>query len=514
MHSRNDLVPFVDTVCSQPSFDKHIEDVDCHFQELGKMISINSNCAFVLPYPYGKKIIMESDTPPPMLTITNYSTKLKKNKCVAIYDQYTVMQIHEAIASNTVMKPIYNIPSLNTSIQFFEPTFPSAKKQINIIDPLSRQRITKPYVYSITQDQYNDISKQTLPSYFDWSRQSDITKPQNQGTCGSCWAVAASTCLSDVFVASKRITNPNVSAGYILSCYPQQQCEGGNPFLAIRDMELHGARTSECIPNTLPIQKCNCHKLGPAYYPEETRVICIPPDLSKFSSDQAELIQSYLNSLYGTSTNLNLSKEPISNIQRIIKHHIYNHGPVLTGFHVFKNFMKGDFRETNEIYIETQSYQGIPGIDYKQLDQDWIGSHAVVIVGWGEAPIQEKMVPYWICRNSWGEAWGMNGYFRMAMYGTEPFRNRVSQFEYPSLIENDNGYAVTGGILLIKAGKIEYGDVILPALPIVPIHQKTYIIFLLVLLGSIVLYTAITNKNITSWFVVAMYLAISLFILL
>jgi hypothetical protein len=166
----------------------------------------------------------------------------------------------------------------------------------------------------------------------------DITRPIDQGTCGSCWAVAASTCLSDVFVATKRVTNPNLSPGYILSCYPQQQCEGGNPFIAIHDMELHGARSSDCIPSTLPIQPCKCHKEGPSYYPEATKAICIPPDLSTYSKDEAEIIQSYLNSLYGTDTTLDLSKVSNSTIQQIIKHHMYTNGPVVAGFHVFKNF--------------------------------------------------------------------------------------------------------------------------------------------------------------------------------
>ena len=127
---------------------------------------------------------------------------------------------------------------------------------------------------------------------------------------------------------------------------------------------------------------------------------------------------------------------------------------------MFKNFLKGDFRETNDIYIETSAYQGVEGIDYHDPEKDWIGSHAVVIVGWGEDIVNDVTVSYWIVRNSWGTSWGINqGLFKIAMYGTTGLQNRISQFEYPSLITTDTGVGVTGGIIMIKAGRIVPAEV-------------------------------------------------------
>ena len=45
-------------------------------------------------------------------------------------------------------------------------------------------------------------------------------------------------------------------------------------------------------------------------------------------------------------------------------------------------------------------------------------NHAVAMVGWGKTSDGRE---YWILRNSWGENWGENGYFRLEM-GTNACR--------------------------------------------------------------------------------------------
>jgi len=62
-----------------------------------------------------------------------------------------------------------------------------------------------------------------------------------------------------------------------------------------------------------------------------------------------------------------------------------------------------------DVYADFMSYKG--GI-YKHTTGDRRGGHAIKLVGYGV----EGADKYWILANSWGPAWGENGYFRMA-YG-------------------------------------------------------------------------------------------------
>ena len=61
------------------------------------------------------------------------------------------------------------------------------------------------------------------------------------------------------------------------------------------------------------------------------------------------------------------------------------------------------------------------------------GGHAIKIIGWGV----ENKVPYWLIANSWGPAWGLDGYFKIkrgvnecfieeTVYGGDPDLNHLA----------------------------------------------------------------------------------------
>ena len=59
------------------------------------------------------------------------------------------------------------------------------------------------------------------------------------------------------------------------------------------------------------------------------------------------------------------------------------------------------------MYEDFYNYQS--GV-YEYVTGDFVGGHAIKVLGWGISP---SGAHYWLCANSWGSSWGMNGYFMM-----------------------------------------------------------------------------------------------------
>lgn len=68
--------------------------------------------------------------------------------------------------------------------------------------------------------------------------------------------------------------------------------------------------------------------------------------------------------------------------------------PFIIGFQVYQSF--------ESPYVSYSGVVPMPG-----FGERYLGGHAVLVVGYDD-PKQQ-----FICRNSWGTSWGMNGYFRL-----------------------------------------------------------------------------------------------------
>jgi C1A family cysteine protease len=84
-----------------------------------------------------------------------------------------------------------------------------------------------------------------------------------------------------------------------------------------------------------------------------------------------------------------------------IKEWLTTKGPVCAAFVVYQDFF---------------NYKD--GI-YKHVSGGEAGGHCVTIVGYNDNP------GYWICKNSWGTGWGMQGFFNIAygQCGIDTWRN-------------------------------------------------------------------------------------------
>ena len=74
-----------------------------------------------------------------------------------------------------------------------------------------------------------------------------------------------------------------------------------------------------------------------------------------------------------------------------IKSEIYANGPMETAFTVYSDFMNYD--------------SGV----YHHVSGSMEGGHAIKILGWGH----EDGMDYWLCANSWGTSWGLDGFFKI-----------------------------------------------------------------------------------------------------
>jgi C1A family cysteine protease len=202
----------------------------------------------------------------------------------------------------------------------------------------------------------SDIS---LPDFFDWRNQHGenyITSVKDQGGCGSSWAFASNAVLEGTINAY--YNNPNLDVDLseqdLISCYQDLGCEGifDSEFEEVLDYYKNGISEEVCFEYS-----------------------AVDGDCEKCSDDPWK-ITSYQSS--------DLSVDGI-------KRTLIENGPVVVGM---------------KIYTDFPFYDG--GI-YSPTTSNILGHHAVTIVGFGKDDGQD----YWIVKNSWGEDWGEEGYFKI-----------------------------------------------------------------------------------------------------
>lgn len=298
----------------------------------------------------------------------------------------------------------------------------------------------------------------TLPNTFDGSIvwKEFLTPVMNQGKCGSCWAFATTSTLADRFNIQSigkmnivlspaklifcgfqdketRQLKPNEISQLNVSDLENSACYGNTLYNAWKYLNLIGTNLESCVPyntnsninskskfnelttydNPSSIPLCNMitGKIGDmctnVYYDEVT---------GEENGDVARFYRA-------------LKVYQIKNDEKHIKYEIFKWGPVSSGMKIYPDFYTFDFK--NSIY----EWNGIGPL---------IGGHAVEIVGWGDT--------YWIVKNSWGDKWGMNGYFRIKK-GICDIENNVMapvpDFFYPNQTQE---YKITGGGIDLSNG--------------------------------------------------------------
>jgi hypothetical protein len=218
----------------------------------------------------------------------------------------------------------------------------------------------------------------SLPATFSWRNvdgEDYVPSVPNQGSCGSCFAVATIHALS----ARTRILTKNkwkvmLSPQYALDCSSKtyaQGCDGGFPFALSKWVhDAGGVALDECSPyHGKGNDGCNksCKKAVTA------------------------INFHYIGGVYGAGDDVNA-----------IMQELHTNGPLPVALEVGSEFMSyGGGVFSGHLHKKLKRFKK----DHMELT-----NHAVLLTGYG---VTSDGTKYWEIRNSWGAQWGEDGYIRI-----------------------------------------------------------------------------------------------------
>jgi len=210
-----------------------------------------------------------------------------------------------------------------------------------------------------------------------------LTQAKNQHIpqyCGSCWAQAATSSLSDRIKIARKAAWPdiNIAPQVLISCGPMDGCHGGDAGVANKWMADHGITDETCAiyvarghDNGMPCSKVSrCETCWPdtgCYRPKH--------------------YFTYWVDEYGHVEGDTPAEQEVAMMTEIAAR-----GPISCGVAVTDELVA----YTGGIFEDKTNFTSI--------------NHDISVVGYGEEGGQK----FWVIRNSWGTYWGEDGYFRLA----------------------------------------------------------------------------------------------------
>jgi cathepsin C len=230
-------------------------------------------------------------------------------------------------------------------------------------------------------DRADDVKYANIPANFRAEYDLRKVKPDiitpivSQGSCGSCYAIAAADAMTMRLKLRDGKDAPKLSAQNVVSCSDYNQgCEGGYPFLVGKFGEDIGFVPEYCQPYTGADDACtvNCPADKPLKVYHATGY-------------------GYVGGYYGACNEVAMMEE------------IYKHGPVVVAINAPPDL----FYYSGGVYSFTdtdKTSSNLNGVSRWEKT-----NHAILCVGWGT----DNGVKYWIIKNSWGADWGEAGYFKL-----------------------------------------------------------------------------------------------------
>jgi len=213
------------------------------------------------------------------------------------------------------------------------------------------------------------------PTSWDWRTHGIVTSVKNQGGCGSCVAFGTLGAFEAV-IKKETDKTYDLSEAHLYFCNNRKCDDGWYLSEALNYLKNKGAPEENCFKYSYGLQIERCDS-------------CTNWQL------QAKKIDSW-RGVKGRND---------------IKNALVTFGPLVTYFAVYNDFFNYPDRNDWPNNVYSHKYGSLKGY------------HCVAVVGYNDNP------GYWICKNSWGSGWGLNGYFKIE-YGEAELENHMAYLLY------------------------------------------------------------------------------------
>lgn len=242
---------------------------------------------------------------------------------------------------------------------------------INKFTDLTKEEFSKKYLTfkrpyglrNLKMEPIMDNEINSLPSELDWRDEGRVTSVKDQDPCGACWSFGTIANLEGLYKAKKGILK-SFSEQMLIDCFTKQDpCNGGggeSPNDAISWIESNGIMEESAYPYAKKKQTC---KKDPNLY--VNLKVKGYNSLTYFSPVDEDKIADFL----------------------------YKHGPLIVALNANTlQHYTGGILESSDTECDPNSL-----------------NHVVTLIGYGN----QNGKDFWIVKNSWGEAFGEKGYFRI-----------------------------------------------------------------------------------------------------